>query len=287
MNTTTSFNNDLGLQRCLPMGRAEELNCATEYAKTKTALLAEPLITANMRLVVTIARGYRRPGCDLRDLVQEGNLGLMHAVAHYDASRGVKLCSYAAWWIRAYILRFLLNNWRLVKAGTTQAQRRLFFNLQKEKNKLERNGEEADVKQLALVLDVEEREVVTMLERFAGTEKSLESPVSSGTADSRTLADSLSADAEQQPDLRVENHDFSQALRSSLKMFEGTLRGRELDIFQRRLLSDEPATLQQLAVIFGVTRERTRQLERRLKGRIRDHLRQELGDAVEPSSFAN
>src|SRR6266700_2770362 len=135
--------NRFDLQRCVPMERDEEHRCASEYVKGRDPLLAERLITSNLRLVVKIAKGYGRAHCDMRDLIQEGNLGLIHAVERFDPDRGVKLCSYAAWWIRAYILKYTIENWRLAKTGTTQAQRRLFFALQRERSKGAGRGVEA------------------------------------------------------------------------------------------------------------------------------------------------
>ena len=135
------------------------------------------LITANLRLVVKIAQEYRRAHQNLLDLIQEGNIGLIQAVQKYDPYRGVKLSSYAAWWIRAYILKFILTNWRLVKIGTTQAQRKLFFNLRKEREKLEKLGFEVEAAHLAAALDVTEHEVIEMERRLGASETSLDAPV--------------------------------------------------------------------------------------------------------------
>ena len=254
---------------------------ANEYVRTRDPR-RQPIVwfARTLRLVVKIARRYRRNGCDLRDLVQEGNLGLVFAVQRFDPQRGVKLASYAVWWIRAYLLKYTLESWRLVKAGTTQAQRRLFFSLQKERNKLEIQGVRASPKELAATLGVEESDVVTMTERFAGGEVSLDTAAHPGEAG--TIGDSLSAAPAVQPDVQVEMTEFRETVQQKLTAFGDTLRGRDRDIFRRRLLSEEPATLGSLATRFGVTSERTRQLEHRLKGRIRDYLQHELGDAVEP-----
>jgi RNA polymerase sigma-32 factor len=167
---TFNLRTDFDLQNCIPMAREEEARCANEYLKTKAPLLAEQMTRANMRLVVKIARDYRRGNHDMRDLIQEGNLGLMQAVARFDPDRGVKLCSYAAWWIRAYILKFVIDNWRLVKTGTTQAQRKLFFSLHKQQHRLQQSGIEADAKQLAEAMDVKEKDVISMIERFSAGE---------------------------------------------------------------------------------------------------------------------
>jgi RNA polymerase sigma-32 factor len=282
----TNTENRFDLRRCVPMERAEEERCASEYKKTRSPLLAQRLVLANLRLVVTIAKRYRRSDCDLRDLVQEGNLGLMHAVSRYDPDRGVKLCSYAAWWIRAYILKYTIGSWRLVKTGTTQAQRRLFFRLQRERGKMEALGLRPDAKQLAAALDVREKDVVSMLERFAGNDTSLDAPCSGRDTGTKTIGDTLSAEAALRPDLRVETSEFDQELAGKLSTFGRTLRGRDLTIYRRRLLCEDPETLSELATRFGVSRERVRQVENRLKGRIRHYLREELHDAVEPSRAA-
>ena len=270
------------LRRCTPMTPAEEHTCASEYVKTRAPKLAERLVTANMRLVVTIARRYRRAQGDMVDLIQEGNLGLIQAVARYDPHRGIKLSSYAAWWIRAYILKFTIDNWRLVKVGTTEAQRKLFFNLHRERHKLERNGLEVDAKQLASALDVKEEEVVAMLGRFGGGDSSLDTPRSAPEHGTRTFIEFLSDAPALQPDVQVETGEFARSLQQTLRVFGLSLRGRELAIFQRRLLSEEPESLADLAAGFGVTRERARQLEQRLKRRIGVYLKGRLGDSLDP-----
>jgi RNA polymerase sigma-32 factor len=269
------------LRRCVPMTSDEEHLCATEYAKTKSPHLAARLIQANMRLVVQIAQGYRRPQYDVADLIQEGNLGLVQAVIRYDPTRGARLTTYAAWWIRAYILKFTLENWRLVQAGTSQVQRKLFFNLGKQRDALERRGIGADSHNLAAVLEVKEKDVSFMMERFAAAEASLDAPSGLPGRESWSLADTLGGAPTLQPDVRLEAADFGQQLRGRLKVIEETLAGRELAIFHRRLLCDEPETLAELAVDFGVSAERTRQIEQGLKGRIRLDLTKGLGDALD------
>jgi RNA polymerase sigma-32 factor len=262
------------------MAREEEHRCAKEYAATNSPLLAARLVAANMRLVVKIAYGYRRPDYDMSDLVQEGNLGLVQGVIRYDPSRGTRLSTYAAWWIRAYILKYTIDNWRLVKAGTSEAQRRLFFRLRKQQSALERRGVEGDSRTLAAALDVKERDVVLMLERFVGTETSLDRPRGHSGSEGRSFAETLRDAPARQPDVRLEAADFNWRLRARLKSIEETLVGRDLAIFRRRLLCDEPETLAELAADFGVSRERTRQIEHRLIGRIRLDLTKGLGDAL-------
>jgi RNA polymerase sigma-32 factor len=274
-------NNHFDLRRCVPMSREEEHRCALAYVETRDPVLAERLVVANMRLVVSLARHLGRASSDLRDMVQEGNRGLLRAVRTYDPNRGMRFCTYAVWWIRAYMLTFLMGNWRLVKVGTTQAQRKLFFGLRKERDRLEREDGGATSRRLASRLRVKESEIVSMLERFAGGETSLDSPVKSQEPGTITVGDSLSDASALGPDRRVEDAEFNQVLRSKLEAFGSTLRGRDAEIFRQRLLSEEPSTLSELATRFGVTRERTRQIEQRLKERIRHYLKEELGDGVE------
>jgi RNA polymerase sigma-32 factor len=273
--------NEIDLRACTPLTREDEHACASEYARTKSAHLARKLITSNMRLVAKIAYGYRRPHCEMADLIQEGNLGLVQAVLRYDPHRGVKLSSYAAWWIRAYILKFTLDNWRLVKAGTTEPQRRMFFNLQKQRHALEKQGINPDARRLATAMNLKEKDVVVMLERFANNETSLDAPRMLHGEDLGSLADTIGDAPALRPDARLEASDLACTLLGELKTIEATLAGRELTIFRRRIMCEDPATLQDIALGFGVTRERARQLEAKLKGRIQTDLKRVMGDALE------
>jgi RNA polymerase sigma-32 factor len=271
--------NHFDLRRCVPMSRAEEHRCALEYAKTKDPVLAERLIVANMRMVVAQAHHHCRTDGDLRDMVQEGNRALVHALEKYDPTRGIQFCTYAVWWIRAYMLKFTMDNWRLVKVGTTQAQRTLFFSLRKERDRLERTGAEVDTRVLASRLRVKERDIVAMLERFAGGELSLDAPTRSQSPDAATFGDLLSDLSAPGPDRRVEEAEFYRLLHAKLELFGASLRGRDAQIFRQRLLTEDPVRLVELASKFGVSRERARQLEQRLKLRLRDYLEGELGDS--------
>jgi RNA polymerase sigma-32 factor len=271
------------LRRYPLMTREEEHVVAVNFCKEHQPALAARLITANLRLVVKIAQEYRRAHRNILDLIQEGNIGLIHAVQKYDPYRGVKLSSYASWWIRAYILKFILANWRLVKVGTTQAQRKLFFNLRKEREKLEKQGYEVEAKHLAAALDVSEQEVVEMERRLNASETSLDAPMRSDEQGDRTQGDFVRAAPTLRPDVQVEAGEFGAILKEKLHAFGETLRDRDLEIFRDRLLNDEPATLVQIAERFGVTRERVRQIETRalkeMAARhpgLRDYLRKEL-----------
>ncbi len=264
------------------LSREEEHELAVRFAETKDPKIARRLITANLRLVVKIAHEYRRAYRNLLDLVQEGNLGLLQAVQKYDPHRGVKLSSYSAWWIRAYMLKFILNNWRLVKIGTTQAQRKLFFNLTKEREKLEAAGFVPTTKLLAERLSVPEQEVAEMQLRLSASEASLDAPVG-GDEDSgkRTHLDMLESSSASRPDVSTESEEFRGLLRSKLEAFEATLKGREQTLFHDRLMADQPLTLQEVGERYGISRERARQIEARLLGRLKTYLKKELGDAVQ------
>ncbi|HEX2673299.1 MAG TPA: sigma-70 family RNA polymerase sigma factor, partial [Polyangiaceae bacterium] len=212
-------------------------------------------------------------------LIQEGNIGLMQAVKRYDPYRGVKLSSYAAWWIRAYMLRFILNNWRLVKVGTTQAQRKLFFNLNKEKARLTAMGIEPSHAEIAKRLNVAESEVTEMDRRLARADASLDATVNEADGRSTTRLE-LMPSSNATPDQIAEGSEFSELLHAQLDEFRKTLSGKDIEIFDKRVVADEPLTLQELGDQFGVSRERVRQLESRLMGKLREHLRQNFGDAV-------
>src|SRR5229473_3076540 len=177
--------------------REEEHDLAVRFRETQDPRIAYRLVTANLRLVVKIAHEYRRAAFNLLDLIQEGNVGLMQAVQKYDPFRGVKLSSYAAWWIRAYILRYLMDNWRMVKLGTTPAQRKLFFNLRKEQERLLGQGFEAQPALLAEKLEVSEQDVREMDQRLGNDEFSLDAPAGAGNDESRqTQGDRLAQPAE-------------------------------------------------------------------------------------------
>jgi len=254
----------------------EERALATKLVEQGDTGSARKLIEANLRLVVKIAYEYRRAHRNLLDLVQEGNIGLIQAVGKFDPYRGVKLSSYAAFWIRAYILKFILNNWRLVKIGTTQAQRKLFFNLRKEREKLEQLGFQPTTALLAEKLDVTEKEVIEMERRLAAPEASLDAPLGSGGDDegTRTRMDYLPSD-DDRPDHAVAQSEFSALLKGKLETFAQTLEGREQTIFRERWLTEDPLTLQQIGDRYQVSRERARQLEKRMLDRLKKYLENE------------
>jgi RNA polymerase sigma-32 factor len=260
--------------------REQEYELAVRWVEAGDQEAGRRLVTSNLRLVVKIAHEYRRAYTNLLDLVQEGNIGLIQAVKKFDPYRGVKLSTYAGWWIRAYVLKYILNNWRLVKIGTTQNQRKLFFNLRKQRAKLKAAGIEPTAEQIALALDVTTAEVIEMDRRLSAPDQSLDAPLSNDDDSGRTRMDIIE-DGGVTPDADVEQHEFKEILSEKLRVFGATLSGRELEIFTDRLVADEPITLQELGVRWGVSRERARQLEKRMVLRLREYLQRELGDAVQ------
>ena len=259
--------------------REEEQELALRYRERDDLDAARRLVTSNLRLVVKIALDYYRQWMDLLDLVQEGNLGLMQAVKKFDPYRGLRLSTYASFWIRAYILKFLMDNWRLVKIGTTQAQRKLFFNLKKEKDKLEQFGFKAAPQALAAALDVKESEVVEMDQRLSSRDESLDQPVSE---DGKQTREMTIPDERQAVDDRLAEHEFARIVRRKLRAFRESLndpdKDKEAFIFDRRLMAETPLTLQKVGEHFDISRERVRQIEARLVKNLRAYLKDQLPD---------
>jgi RNA polymerase sigma-32 factor len=222
-----------------------------------------------------LAREYQRSVRSLLDLVQEGNIGLMEAVKNFDPYRGVRFPSYAVWWIRAYIIRYVMNNWRMVKLGTTQAQRKLFFNLQKEKDRLEAEGYVAGPKLLAERLDVKEREVVEMEQRLSGRDLSVDTPLRVG--EDATLLDVLQSGVATAED-QVAAAEFRTRIAERIRAFGETLRDKDKLIFDQRMLAEEPLTLQEIGDKYGISRERVRQIESRVKRRLKAYLEKHFDD---------
>lgn len=257
------------------LSREEEHRLAVEYKEFGNLEAAYKLVTANLRLVVMIAREYQRAFKNILDLIQEGNMGVMEAVKNFDPYRGVRFPSYAVWWIRAYMIRYIMNDWRMVKIGTTQAQRKLFFNLQKEKERLEAEGIAPGPKLLAQRLNVKEDEVVEMEQRLAGRDLSVDMPM--GGDDEATLLHFL-PDDKQSPEEQVAESEYQQLLREKMELFAQGLKDKELVIYRERLLNEEPVTLREIGEKYGISRERVRQIEERLKRKLKSFLTKELKD---------
>ena len=257
------------------LSKEEELQLFQEYQAHGSREAAVKLIMANLRVSISIAAEYLHTGADHMDLIQEGNVGLMHAIKKFDPSKNVRFYAYAAWWSRAYILRYLLHTFRLVKVGTTQDQRKLFYNLKKEKAKLERDGFAPDTKLLADRLNVRERDVIEMDQRLGNWELSLDQPI--GEDQGNTLLDVLPS--HQEPaDEQIAEHQLKTLFRKKLAEFITTLEERDEDILRNRILSDSPLTLDDLGDKYGITKERTRQLEARIIKRLRDYVKKDIKD---------
>src|ERR1043166_5075328 len=205
------------IRRFKVLSREEEHELAVQYKEYGDLEAAYKLVTANLRLFVMIAREYQKAFKNLLDLVQEGNIGLMEAIKNFDPYRGVRFPSYAVWWIRAYIIRYIINDWRMVKIGTTQAQRKLFFNLQKEKERLEAEGFTPAPKLLAERLNVKEGEVIEMEQRLAHRDLSTDVPV--GEDGEATLLSFL-PDNKDNPEESVANAEYRQVLGEKIEQFE-------------------------------------------------------------------
>jgi RNA polymerase sigma-32 factor len=255
------------------LSREEESQLAVAYLENEDRQAVTRLILSNLRVVVTVAMEYRNLPFPLLDLIQEGNLGLLRAIKKFDPYRNVRLATYATWWIRAYILRYILNNWRMVKIGTTQNQRKLFFNLMKEKERLEKLGYDVGPKLLADHLNVREKEVVEMEQRLGNWELSLDEPVNSESGDA--LGQFIPS-SEVPVDERLADEEMKKLLRRKLRDFSKALNPRDLDILQNRLLSEEPLTLESLSRRYKVSKERIRQLEENLIKKLRKYIRQEV-----------
>ena len=270
--------------RRYPILEAEdEKALAIRYRERGDLEAAYRLIVSNLRLVVKIALEYYNSWMmNLLDLIQEGNIGLMLAVKKFDPYRGVRLPHYASFWIRAYILRFIMDNWRLVKVGTTQAQRKLFFNLRKEKERLEALGFTPGPRLLAQRLDIKESDVIEMDQRLSGREMSLDTPVDQESRDS--LGDLIPVE-EPYLDDRLAKQELRALFTQKIEAFRNTLRGRDLDIFENRTLAPIPATLHEMGHKYGISHERVRQIEKNILKRLKAFVTQEIPDLAEDGAI--
>jgi RNA polymerase sigma-32 factor len=260
-----------------PLTRDEERELAREYRRTGSREALFRLVTANLMMVVRVALSFRRAARNLLDLIQEGNLGLLQAIERFDPELGVRLPTYAAWWVRAYMVKFLLDNVRLVRVGTTNARRKLLRNLRREKQRLESQGYDVGPRLLAERFGVSEEDVKDVEMALHSRDVSIDAPIGDAQDDGRTLAAMLPAAG---PDVEesIARRELQQRFGEVIAQFREHLTERERSILDHRLLSESPLTLQQLGDRFGTTREAVRQAEARLKTRLTAYLRQELGD---------
>ncbi|MCO4753363.1 MAG: RNA polymerase factor sigma-32 [Bacteriovoracaceae bacterium] len=255
----------------------EEARLVKQLAETGDINAAKKLVVANLRLVVKIAMEYRNAYKNIMDLIQEGNIGLMKAVSKYNPEKGAKLSYYASWWIRSYILKFILDNFRLIKIGTTAEQKKLFYNLMREKERLLNQGIEPEHKLLSENLGVSEKAVKEMDLRLSssGAEMSLDQKLSDESGSSSFL------DTLEGSDIPIDENlghlESLEILEDQLKNFIEELKPRDKEIFKKRLLSEVPPSLQSIADGYGVSRERIRQIEARLIEKLKVYMSDYLG----------
>ena len=256
--------------------REQEIELGKKVREEADSEAAYVMVTANLRLVVKIALEFQRVWMqNLLDLIQEGNIGLMQAVNKFDPYKNVKFSYYASFWIKAYILKFIMDNWRLVKIGTTQGQRKLFFKLKKEKQKLIDEGFDPKPKLLSQRLGVSEREIVDMDQRLDGWDVSLDAPLKDDSDTERI--EFLGADVESTED-RVAKKEMEALLHNKISEFKKMMTSRELDIFEQRIFSDSPATLQEIGDRYSISRERVRQVEKNIIKKMREFFKREIPD---------
>jgi RNA polymerase sigma-32 factor len=255
------------IQKYPLLTREEEQKLATQYFETKDPSVAQALVTANLRFVVKIAAEYSKFGAKLIDLVQEGNIGLMHAIREFNPYRGVRLITYAVWWIRGYIQEYLMRQYSLVRIGTTQNQRKLFYQLKREKESLDALGETPDFKQLAEKLGIPEDEIQEMQNRLSGRDISLDRPLDDETK--ATLGDFQKNKDAMMLDEELALREQLSLLKEKIDQIRPELSPRELIILEERLLAYDPLTLQEIGEKYNITREAVRQMEVRVIGKIK------------------
>ena len=264
-----------------PMLSAEdELELARRLHEKGDIEAAKKLVTTHLRLVVRIAMEYRSAYHNVLDLIQEGNIGLLQAVKHFEPDKGARLAHYASWWIKSYILKYILDNFRLIKIGTTKAQRKLFYNLMQEKEKIEAMGYKATPEVLSKNLGVEKGEVEEMQRRLTQPEYALEAPAGAKGGSHESILQDFIADDQVPADEKLAAAQTQDILKEKLDEFAKGLNGRELKIFRDRLLAELPVTLQDIADEYGITKERVRQIEERIIARLKTFFK-EKGVEVE------
>ncbi len=259
----------------------EEQQLARRYRDQGDLDAAHTLVTSNLRFVVKVSFEYRSYGFRMADLIQEGNIGLMKAVQKFDPDRKIRLISYGVWWIRAYIQNYILRNWSLVKLGTTQAQRKLFFSLARTRRELEKHGEagvQAAEGDIAKKLRVKQSEVVEMSQRLEGRDLSLDAPM--GDEGGTSHLDFLEAHAAV-ADEELEAYETRTLAQAKVAKALSRLDARERFIIEQRLMTDKPMTLSELGAHYRISRERARQLEIRAKSKLKNDLSASIGDLLE------
>ena len=266
------------IRRFKPLTTEEEFELAVRYRDEGDQAAAYRLVTANLSLVVKIARIYNRVYHNVVDLIQEGNIGLIEAVKRFDPYKGTRLPTYASWWIKAYIIKFVIDNFRIVRVGTTNERRRLLFNLRQEKERRRLQGIEPSHRLLADRLNVRVEDVKAVEENIEAGELSLDAKV--GERDQLQYIDTLQS-ADEALDERLARGELQEIFNEKLREFSMTLSERELAILNERLIAEEPKTLQELADRFGVTREAIRLNEKSLIARIKNYMESVLAGVTD------
>ena len=254
------------------LSREEEFEVARRIHEDKDKEAVQKLVMSNLKLVVKISLEYYNTYQNILDLIQEGNVGLLHAVKKFNPYKGTKFSTYASFWIRAYILKYIMDSWSLVKIGTTQSQRKLFYRLNKEKQKLEAMGIFPAPQLLASTLEVREDEVVDMQKRLAHGDISLETPLYDDGED--TILD-LVKSGENVEEI-VADKEKDEMIVARVAEFKKDLNEKELYVFERRIMSEEPMTLQEIGSHFSISRERARQIENKVIKKFKERFKTEL-----------
>lgn len=256
------------------LSREEEYELAMRHRETGDLEAARKLIVSNLKFVVRIANEYKNYNVNTLDLIQEGNIGLMKAVRGFDPTKGYRLISYAVWWIRAYIQNHIMRTWSLVKVGTNQSQRKLFYKLRSTKSKIEATGAEMEediYSEIAKELDVPDSQVIEMDRIMSGKDLSLDANIEGSTE--RTYVDMLGDTFDQEQFL--EDSQTRPLVAKKIKEALANLKDRERYIIERRVLTDSPETLEKLSRKFGISRERVRQIEKNALNKIRKEFQKE------------
>jgi RNA polymerase sigma-32 factor len=262
------------------LDREEETKLAKHYLDTQDPEAAKRLVTSNLRLVVKLAFQYHRQWSAVLDLIQEGNMGLVEALSRYDPYRGIRFSSYAQYWIRAMILRYLMDNYRMVRLGSTRHGRKLFFQLNKEKKRLEAMGIKPTSFALSKSLNIPEKEINNVDQHMRAPALSLHAPI--GSEDGRQLSEVIADHQQVGPETAAARGELGAQVKDSLNDFESTLKDdRERSIWTRRLVAEDPVSLAVLGEQYGVSKERIRQIEVRIRKRLKLHLTQTLGDELD------
>jgi RNA polymerase sigma-32 factor len=269
-----SYLNEINRYKLLT--REQEIELGRRIQEDNDQEAAYIMTTSNLRLVVKIALEFQRIWMqNLLDLIQEGNIGLVRAVKKFDPYKNVKFSYYASFWIKAYILKFIMDNWRMVKIGTTQGQRKLFFRLKKEKQMLVEQGFNPRPKMLSERLGVSEQEVVDMDQRLANWDLSLDEPLKDDSNTERI--EFINVDSDSSED-RLAKKEIEDILYTKVAQFKNNLNDRELDIFERRIFSESPETLQQIGEVYNISRERVRQIENNIIKKMKAYFKKDMPD---------